>query len=160
MARLVVRLLGGFQVELGGEPVYDFETDKARALLAYLVAEPDRPHRRETLAGLLWPERPDAVARKNLRQALFLVRRALLDFEPPFFLFATPTDVQFNIASDTWLDAAELQRFVRAPARQVELLPEALCADFLAGFSLPDSEPFQAWALTGRSSTTNSRWRS
>jgi len=29
MTRLVMRLLGGFRVELGGEPVYDFETDKA-----------------------------------------------------------------------------------------------------------------------------------
>jgi len=147
MTRLVVRLLGGFRVELGGEPVYDFETDKARALLAYLVVEPDRPHRRETLASLLWPGRPDAVARKNFRQALFLVRQALLDFEPPFFLFAAPTDVQFNSASDTWLDVAELQKFACAPARRAELLPEALCADFLAGFSVPDSEPFQAWAL-------------
>jgi len=88
------------------------------------------------------------VARKSLRQALFRVRQALLDFEPPFFLFATPTDVQFNTASDTWLDVTELQRSARAPARQAELLPEALCDDFLAGFSLPDSEPFQAWALT------------
>jgi len=37
MAKLVVRLLGGFRVELDGEVVYGFETDKARALLAYLV---------------------------------------------------------------------------------------------------------------------------
>ena len=141
MTRLVIRLLGGFRVELGGEPVYDFETDKARALLAYLVVEADRPHRRETLAGLLWPDRPDEVARKSLRQAL-------VDVEPPFFIFATPTDVQFNTASDTWLDVAALQSFARAPASQAELLPEALCADFLAGFSVPDSEALEAWALT------------
>src|SRR5512137_956885 len=77
MSRLVVRLLGGFRVELDGEVVYDFETDKARALLAYLVVEADRPHRRETLAGLLWPDRPDTVARARLRQTLFRVRQAL-----------------------------------------------------------------------------------
>ena len=39
MARLIVRLLGGFRVELDGEPIYGFETDKARALLAYLIVE-------------------------------------------------------------------------------------------------------------------------
>ena len=58
MTKLVVNLLGGFRVELDGEAVYDFETDKARALLAYLVVEANRPHRREALASLLWPERP------------------------------------------------------------------------------------------------------
>ena len=83
MTRLVVRLLGGFRVEVDGEAVYGFETDKARALFTYLIVEADRPHRRETLASLLWPERPDTIARANLRQALVRVRRALGDYLPP-----------------------------------------------------------------------------
>ena len=83
MTRLVVRLLGGFRVEVDGEAVYGFETDKARALFAYLIVEADRPHRRETLASLLWPERPDTIARANLRQALVRVRRALGDYVSP-----------------------------------------------------------------------------
>ena len=106
MARLAVRLLGGFRVELDGEPVYGFETDKARALLAYLMVEADRPHRRETLAGLLWPDRTDAAARNSLRHTLFRVRQALTGHEAPGtdrvvvepapFLFVTSMDVQFN----------------------------------------------------------------
>ena len=82
MTRLVVRLLGGFRVELDGEAVYDFESDKCRALLAFLIVEADRPHRRETLASLLWPDRPDSSARANLRQALSSLRRALGDQVP------------------------------------------------------------------------------
>jgi DNA-binding SARP family transcriptional activator len=103
---LVVRLLGGFQVELDGEAVYAFKTDKARALLAYLVVESARPHRRETLAALLWPDRPDAVARANLRQALSYVRQALRDDSqshdsqshrgPSFFLPVTTDAVQYR----------------------------------------------------------------
>jgi DNA-binding SARP family transcriptional activator/tetratricopeptide (TPR) repeat protein len=148
MTKLVVRLLGGFQVELGGKAVYDFGTDKARALLAYLVVEADRPHRRAALAGLLWPERPDTVARTNLRQALARVRRALSDVTPPYFLFVTPTDVQFNTASDTRLDVAELAAFASSPACRRQILPAALCADFLDGFAMPDSEPFEEWVLS------------
>jgi DNA-binding SARP family transcriptional activator len=53
MTKLVVHLLGGFRVQLDGAAVYDFETDKARALLAYLVVEANRPNRREALASLL-----------------------------------------------------------------------------------------------------------
>ena len=160
MTRLVVRLLGGYRVELDGQAVYGFETDKARALLAYLVVEADRPHRRETLASLLWPDRPDTVARANLRQALASVRRALSDHGPPFFLFATPTDVQFNVASDYTLDVADaggvrdahlmarrLTRTLCLAGHQTQLLPDAFCADFLAGFAVPDSEAFQAWVL-------------
>ena len=174
MTRLVVRLLGGFRVEVDGEAVYGFETDKARALFAYLIVEADRPHRRETLASLLWPERPDTIARANLRQALVRVRRALGDYVPPSdgaspgdgdipppnhgrtgrsppFLFVALTDVQFNAASDYSLDVAELEAFARplagGPGRRLQLLPEALCADFLAGFAVPDSETFQAWVL-------------
>ncbi len=147
MTKLVVRLLGGYRVELDGKAVYDFETDKARALLAYLIVEADRPHRREALASLLWPERPDSVARTNLRQALARVRRALADYAPPFFLFVTATDVQFNTASDYTLDVAQLAGFASSPARQRQLLPIALCADFLDGFAMPDSEAFEEWVL-------------
>src|SRR5512136_1120947 len=115
MTRLVVRLLGGFRVELDGEAVYGFESDKARALLAYLIVEADRPHRRETLASLLWPDRPDAAARNSLRHTLFRVRQALAGHDarggtaPAPFLFVTPMDIQFNTASDYRLDVAELE---------------------------------------------------
>ncbi len=170
MQRLVVRLLGGFQVELDGQAVYAFRTDKARALLAYLVVESARPHRRETLAALLWPDRPDAVARANLRQALSYVRQALGDSqshdspstgpgpqgqESPSFLLITPTDVQFNAASDHTLDVNELEACAASPERgehgrtlaPLQLLPESYCADFLAGMAVSDSEAFQAWVL-------------
>ena len=138
------------------------------ALFTYLIVEADRPHRRETLASLLWPERPDTIARANLRQALVRVRRALGDYaspgdgdipppnhggtgQSPPFLFVTLTDVQFNAASDYSLDVAALEASARpltgGAGRRLQLLPEALCADFLAGFAVPDSETFQAWVL-------------
>ena len=82
---LSVRLLGPFQVTLDERPVTGFTSDKVRALLAYLVAEADRPHRREALAGLLWPEWPERTARTNLRRALADLRQVIGDHEasPP-----------------------------------------------------------------------------
>jgi len=44
-------------------------------LLTYLAAE--GPTSRERLAGLSWPERPQARARANLRRALLRLRRTL-----------------------------------------------------------------------------------
>ena len=68
--RLSLSLLGPFKAVLEGHLVTEFESDKVRALLAYLAVESDRPHRRETLSALLWPERTDQAASANLRNAL------------------------------------------------------------------------------------------
>ena len=111
MPRLTLSFLGCFQVSLDDRPVTDFKSNKVRALLAYLAVEADRPHRREALAGLLWPDWPDRDALSNLRYALASLRRTLGDHtaEPPFLLI-TPHTIQFNPASDHWLDVAELER--------------------------------------------------
>jgi DNA-binding SARP family transcriptional activator len=107
MARLVLTLLGSFQARLDGEPATEFESDKVRALLAYLAVESDRPHRRERLAGLLWPEQPERSARQNLSQALYNMRRAIADCDAtPPFLLVTHHTIQFNPSSDHWLDTA------------------------------------------------------
>ena len=79
MPHLQLTLLGAFQATLDGQPVVGFESNKVRALLAYLAVEADRPHPRATLAGLLWPERPDCDALANLRYALSNLRQAIGD---------------------------------------------------------------------------------
>ena len=111
MPRLTLSFLGCFHVCLDDRPVTDFKSNKVRALLAYLAVEADRPHRREALAGLLWPDWPDRDALSNLRYALASLRRAIGDHTaaPPFLLI-TPHTIQFNPASDHWLDVAELER--------------------------------------------------
>ena len=77
MAHITIRLLGPFRVAVDQQPVTEFYSDKTRALLAYLAAEHGRPHRREALAGLLWPDFPETRARANLSQTLFALRKAL-----------------------------------------------------------------------------------
>jgi DNA-binding SARP family transcriptional activator len=107
MAHLSLSLLGPFQAALDGQTVAGFESDKVRALLAYLALEADRPHRRETLAGLLWPERPERSARRNLNQALYNLRRVLGTHNAPSpFLLVTRQTIQFDPTSDHTLDAA------------------------------------------------------
>ena len=111
LPRLTLSFLGCFHVCLDDRPVTDFKSNKVRALLAYLAVEADRPHRREVLAGLLWPDRTDRDALSNLRYALASLRRTIGDHAatPPFLLI-TPQTIQFNPASDHWLDVAELER--------------------------------------------------
>ncbi len=154
MTLLSLSLLGPFRATLAGEPVTGFESNKVRALLAYLAVEADRPHSRSTLAGLLWPELPDRVALTNLRHVLPNLRRAIGDFDgQPSFLLITRQTVQFNTTSDYWLDVTAFSRGIEAVDRAglsaIDQLAEAIAlyqGSFLDGFSLRNNTAFEEWA--------------
>ena len=114
MTKLVMRLFGGFHVEFDGEAIYGFESDKGRARPAYLSVEPDRPHRRESVASLLWPTALTSLPGKTSARPLSPAAGPG-DDELPHFLFVTPTDVQFNTASDYTLYVADLEAFSARP---------------------------------------------
>ncbi|HEX6387674.1 MAG TPA: tetratricopeptide repeat protein, partial [Anaerolineae bacterium] len=165
IARLSLSFLGPWQVIFDGEAVTSFKYDKVRALLAYLATEADRPHRRETLMGMLWPELPEAAARNNLRQVLVTLREAIGDrtAEPPYLLTSRAT-VQFNPDSDAWLDVTAFTDLLAACERHPHRSPDncKTCAErlqqvaelyrgpFLAEFFLPDSVAFEEWTLLKR----------
>lgn len=91
----VLQLLGQFQLFAKSEPVPGLTSEKAQALLAYLAAEPAQPQSREMLAELLWPDRPDGVARQNLRQTLSRLQRTLPATKEPL-LHTTRQTVRLN----------------------------------------------------------------
>ena len=155
MGRIAVNLLGPFEVCLDGEPVTTFESDKVRALLAYLASEPGQAHRREMLAGLLWPERPDRAARTNLRHVLANLRKAIKDqqADPPSLLITRQT-IQFNFENRSKIDILTFTNLVGdGSAHQISQLEQAVelyRGEFLKGFSLDDSISFEEWALLKR----------
>ena len=123
MAQLSVRLFGPFEVSLDGQVVMAFKSDKARALLAYLVVEAERPHRREKLAGLLWPEWPERAAHANLRRVLANLRLAIGDHKAvPPFLHISREMIQFNSASDAWVDATAFTELLEARGDLLSLI--------------------------------------
>jgi DNA-binding SARP family transcriptional activator len=135
-------LLGPFQVTLAGELVTRFRSNKVRALLAYLAVEADRPHRREVLAALLWPEWPERAARAYLRNTLSDLRQAIGDHNTaPPYLLVSRTTIQFNMASDCRVDVQAFRALVegdRADWPIDHLLEEALAlyrGSFLEGLS-------------------------
>jgi predicted ATPase/DNA-binding SARP family transcriptional activator len=153
------------QVSLDDRLVTGFESQKVRALLVYLAVNADRPHGRDALAGLLWPEQPDLLARNNLRQALANLRQTLRDRATarPFLLITRDT-VQFNPASDhqvdvlaftTLLDACSQHSHRRTDAcsscaRRLEQAVELYRGSFLEAFFLNDSAAFEEWVLLTR----------
>ena len=164
MARLSLSLLGSFQLTLDGKPVTGLASNKVRALLAYLAVEAGHPHRRDALATLLWPERSDSVARTNLRNALSNLRRAIGDSQSPEpYLLVSRDTIQFNLASDQWVDVITFEACVAAGGSEAgspiddQSAPESLeravalyRGSFLEGFSLKGCLAFDDWSLVVR----------
>ena len=167
MTQLKVRLFGPLEVSVDGEPVTGFDSDKVRAFLAYLAVESDWPHRRQKLAGLLWPDFPENSARTNLRRALSNLRQVIGDREAdPPYLFISRQTIQLNIQSEAWIDVArfnELHKGQGSQSSSIEQLEEAVDlyrGPFLEGFALPDSAAFEEWHLLTRESLQQSLLRS
>ena len=74
-----VELLGGFRVAVDDVGVDEvaWRLRKARALIKLLALTPEHSLHREQVMDALWPERDRAAAANNLRQAVFVARRAL-----------------------------------------------------------------------------------
>ena len=177
MSQLCTYFLGPFQLTRDGVSVTGFESDKMRALLAYLLVERDRPHRRDALAALLWPDQTDTEARHSLRQTLYVLRRILSsavadrdlhepDEDDPGPLLVTRQTVQLNPESDSWCDVAVFTRLLAAcQAHQHRSGHPDHCAectdrfrqaatlyrgDFLQGFLVTDTGAFEEWLLLER----------
>ncbi|NTU85853.1 MAG: SARP family transcriptional regulator, partial [Chloroflexales bacterium] len=163
--RLSLSLFGSPQVILDGAPIASFRYDKVFALLTYLAVERDRPHRRELLAGMLWPDQAERSARRSLSQAIFMLRQVIGDdLAAPSCLLVSGSGLQFNPAADWSLDVASFGRLIDACAAHQHALGELCdacagrleqCAalyrgDFLVGFSLAASPAFDEWAARTR----------
>jgi DNA-binding SARP family transcriptional activator len=108
---LEARLLGQFDVRLDGQPVV-ISSRAAQSLLAYLLLNPGTTHRREKLAGLLWPDATDTNARRNLRQELWRLRKAFDASAPGQADLIASDDLSVGVNTDApyWLDSAVLEK--------------------------------------------------
>lgn len=108
---LQVWLLGQFETKLDGRRVV-LSARAAQSLLAYLMLSAGTPHPRAKLAGLLWSDFPEENARRNLRQELWRLRKALASPAPGAveYILAEELDLTLNANAEYWLDAAQLQK--------------------------------------------------
>ena len=161
---LSLRLLGPFRMHIDGQDRSGaFRTRKELALFAYLAAEAGHIHRRETLAELFWPERPEGYARTNLRQALYGLRKAIGNGDLPY-LRITDDQIEFIADYASCLDvevfSSRYQSTLLHTHAKLTNCPECAVAlqaavslyrgDFLQDISLPGSQSFQEWVVFQR----------
>lgn len=155
LVTLTLSFLGQFYAASNGSALTSFESVKVRGLLAYLAIESERPHSRDALTGLLWPDWPQSSARRSLSQALFNLRQVIGDpsANPPYLLIDR-LNVQWNRASAAALDFWAIEPLLRLPATKLspemlEVVTDCYRGKLLAGFVIDESDPFLRW-LEGR----------
>lgn len=142
--RVNLRLLGVMQVEVDGQPVSHFRSQKTMALLGFLVAE-QRPVARSYLAELFWPEATPTSGRAHLRRAIYDLTQKV-----PGALLIDNYSIQFNPALAAGTDLARFES-LRAHGYESALAAAALChGQFLEGMAFDDCPEFEMWLLVER----------
>jgi len=108
---LQIRLLGQFDVRIDGKRVA-ISSRAGQSLLAYLVLTAGTPHRREKLSGMFWPDTSDENSRKNLRNELWRIRKAISaqQSNESEYLLADEFTLTFNHDAEYWLDVSQMER--------------------------------------------------
>ncbi|HYM80908.1 MAG TPA: BTAD domain-containing putative transcriptional regulator [Candidatus Limnocylindria bacterium] len=113
---VTVRLLGGFEVRVDGDPV-SFARRAAEHLVAYLALRRGQPVRREALAELLWPGAAPEASRNRFDVALNTARQALEPNTPargPFRRLHTEGGLCRLASERLALDVEQFERLARA----------------------------------------------
>jgi DNA-binding SARP family transcriptional activator/predicted ATPase len=148
MPPLHAHCLGRFTITHNSTPIR-FTTDRAQALLATLLHHAPEPQRRDYLAYLMWPERPDQLARQNFRKTLSRLRQATAPYD---IILSDYHTVQLNPA----VIHSDLAEFRQALAGDKPTLAQLTHAadlyqgEFLHGFHLQDNPAFGEWLLLTR----------
>ncbi|ADL13438.1 AAA family ATPase [Acetohalobium arabaticum] len=135
MPKLEVTVLGTPVVELDGKPI-DFPYKKVEALLYYLVVK--KKTRRNKLASLLWGDMEESKAKKNLRNALYQLKKTVGDqvIETPDRFIVTLDD-----NCDLQLDLDEF--LANKDASSIKLYE----GEFLNDFLVKNASEFNDWVF-------------
>lgn len=161
--KLQISMLGPFTVRVGNRSIA-FRTDAERALLAYLAAHQGVPQRRDTLAALLSPDRPDQEALTYLRNRLTRLRSALGDaaMNVPW-LESDRKQITLRTGNDVVIDVIHFEQLLATveahPHRQLagcltclahlQAAVELVRGEFVAGLNFP-SDVWEAWLVAQR----------
>ncbi|HEY3220671.1 MAG TPA: AAA family ATPase [Gemmatimonadales bacterium] len=135
---LEIHCFGAPTIRVDGKPApAQVLWHKHLALLVYLALSPERTRSRAHLLGLLWPERPEGLARQSLNGA---VRRLRSELGPARL---RSEGRNLTLAGEA-LDV-DVLRFEALVDRRPAAAATCLTGDFLESFALDDARAFDEW---------------
>ncbi len=141
---LQLSLLGKPEIRVNGQDS-GLVSIKPRGLLFYLALQ-SGPVARSTLAGIFWGDKPETVARANLRTALSQLRQHIGEC-----LSTRRQTVAFNPACNHTIDVVDFEAACREEAvPELRRAVDMFRGDFLEDFAVPDSLAFEEWVSLER----------
>jgi predicted ATPase/DNA-binding SARP family transcriptional activator len=134
---LEIRTFGGLSVRLNGRGIKGMGSNKAEAMLVYLVVK-RKQHTRNELATLFWPECTQQHASTSLRVVLSILRKNLRDY-----LEICRDTAGINPDADIYLDLSDLEK--KLAGGEIEQALQLYQGDFLQGFHIRESPEFEDW---------------
>ena len=131
------RFLGAPVIRKDGKEIF-FPYNKVNALVYYILVK--GTVLRDELSGILWADKSDAMARKNLRNALYETKK-ILGAE----VFISPRKAIIKVNPDIRV-SVDVKKFEADPGRNLELYQ----GSFLQGFFIKDAAEYESWYLTER----------
>ncbi|WP_176461770.1 BTAD domain-containing putative transcriptional regulator [Anaeromicrobium sediminis] len=137
MDKIKVKVFGNPKVTKNEENI-TFPFKKAGALFYYLIV--NKQATRDTLVNLLWGGSDDKTAKKNLRQAMYKIRKS---FDTDIIISPRKSIVMINPDMDVQIDLSDFME------QKIDL-KEFYYEEFLKGFNVKDGEEFEAWMINYR----------
>ncbi len=134
---LEIRTFGSLSVRVNGRAIKGMGSNKAEALLVYLIVERSQ-HTRNELATLFWPESTEQHASTSLRVVLSVLRKDLGDY-----LDICRDTAGIKPDADVYLDISDLER--KLAGGEIEQALHLYQGDFLQGFHVQESSEFEDW---------------
>jgi DNA-binding SARP family transcriptional activator len=115
---LAVRMLGPFEVAIGGRPVTHWRGQRTQSLMQFLVTHRRRSVARDELIAAVWPDADEDSGRHRLHQAVYELRGTLRGVDPersPIICAAGGYAVDHE--QPVWVDVEEFDELASAAAR-------------------------------------------
>lgn len=135
MTNIKVNLFAYPEIFKNGEKI-NFPFKKAEALIFYMVLY--KQASRDTIVNLLWGDLEEAVAKKNLRNAVYSIKKI---FNEEVLISPKRSVLIFNPEINVEVD---IEKFLSS---NLEESVEVYKGDFLEGFYLKYEESFEGWVL-------------
>lgn len=137
MSKISFKLFGVPKITKDGENVF-LPYAKIDALLYYMLVT--KVVTRDEIAGLLWPDENEVIAKKNIRNAIYQAKKSLGE---NIIISPKKTFIMLNENLDIETD---VDLFIRSPRENMHLYT----GDFLQGFFLKEAESYEYWIVKMR----------
>ncbi|MEM7348234.1 MAG: BTAD domain-containing putative transcriptional regulator [Chloroflexota bacterium] len=141
----IVRFLGPLEIEQAGLPVSRLGSQKSLALLLYLIIEARSINRAE-LASLLWPDKPEAKGRSDVRWALNNLSKLL-----PGAFITTPRTITFQSTDTLEIDLHTFQKLTQqGDIASLSRAADLYRGELLTNLIFDDCPEFEIWLIQER----------